>query len=357
MSGRGTNWDEDNDANSTVLTERLKKLSPRAWLGVAVAFTYLVMVQYLLDWRAVLAPLVKLELGLLVGSIGLLCLSYFLRTVRMYSYLRHLPNAVASLSDSSRALLRMLGVMLTHNLLNHVLPARAGEVSFPVLLKSHFGLPLPRGTAMLLWFRVMDLQVLAGGGVLVLALLADNPNAGAMLGNQLQSLGIGSAVLWLIVALIALAPTVLVLRRARLLAWVSQRTDRADPNRLFQLVAHGLTGLPNTSLEFWRGYFWTVVNWLVKIFAIAWLFAQLAGVDLVPAVLAVMGGELTAILPIHAPGGFGTYPAGVAAFAVSSEISFMKVLPAAALAHLTLFATALVSGLIGWLLLNLRAKS
>ena len=37
--------------------------------------------------------------------------------------------------------------MLTHNVLNHLLPARLGEVSFPVLLRQHLDVGLVRGTA------------------------------------------------------------------------------------------------------------------------------------------------------------------------------------------------------------------
>ena len=50
--------------------------------------------------------------------------------------------------------------MLTHNVLNHLLPARVGEVSLPVLLRHHLGEDLARGTAALVWFWLPDWRII-----------------------------------------------------------------------------------------------------------------------------------------------------------------------------------------------------
>ncbi|GIS20105.1 MAG: hypothetical protein CM15mP120_20210 [Pseudomonadota bacterium] len=44
---------------------------------------------------------------------------------------------------------------------------------------------------------------------------------------------------------------------------------------------------------------------------LAWLLATLLDISLLAAAVGVAGGELTAVLPVHAPGGFGTYAAGI----------------------------------------------
>ena len=58
------------------------------------------------------------------------------RALRLYSYFR--PATIGRFGLS-------LSIMLTHNVLNHLLPARVGG-SLPVLLRQHLGVDLARGT-------------------------------------------------------------------------------------------------------------------------------------------------------------------------------------------------------------------
>ena len=58
----------------------------------------------------------------------------------------------------------------------------------------------------------------------------------------------------------------------------------------------------------------------------------------------VAGGELTAVLPVHAPGGFGTYAAGILAALLPFAVDADKAVAAAANTHLLLLGSALVSG-------------
>ena len=53
-----------------------------------------------------------------------------------------------------------------HNLFNNLLPMRAGEASFPVLMRRYFDVPLARSLAALLWFRLMDVHALAAVAML-----------------------------------------------------------------------------------------------------------------------------------------------------------------------------------------------
>ena len=73
-----------------------------------------------------------------------------------------------------------------------------------------------------------------------------------------------------------------------------------------------LASLPDRPSRFLGTLFWTWVNWLVKLAALGWVLAALAPVGFAAGVLGAIGGDLTTVLPIHAPGGFGTYEAGVA---------------------------------------------
>ena len=101
-------------------------------------------------WRVVLTPLFGLPALLLVQMLALLILTHIVRALRLYSYF---------FSDIKRRFGLMLAIMLT-NLFNHLLPARLGEASLPLLLRRHVDVDLLRGTSALLWFRFLDLHTL-----------------------------------------------------------------------------------------------------------------------------------------------------------------------------------------------------
>ncbi|MGO7565723.1 UPF0104 family protein, partial [Rhizobium johnstonii] len=71
----------------------------------------------------------------------LLTSTYFLRTWLIYDYF---PKETAG---RFAVLFRVTHI---HNLLNIMLPFRAGETSFPLLMLTEFGIPLTRGTSALL---------------------------------------------------------------------------------------------------------------------------------------------------------------------------------------------------------------
>src|ERR1041384_5329921 len=77
--------------------------------------------------------------------------------------------------------LRLFRVTQVHNLLNIMLPFRAGETSFPILMRSEFGVPLAHGTAALLVLRLLDLHALLAAAGLGLIAAASRPYmAGAL---------------------------------------------------------------------------------------------------------------------------------------------------------------------------------
>jgi uncharacterized membrane protein YbhN (UPF0104 family) len=55
------------------------------------------------------------------------------------------------------------------------------------------------------------------------------------------------------------------------------------------------------------------------------------------------------VLPIHAPGGFGTYEAGVLAALSAGTPTSRQALAGAVNLHLLVLTTALVAGLLAWL--------
>ena len=236
-----------------------------AWVGPA---------ELIAPWRAI-DPLA------LAVAVLLMLASYVLRTLRVTRYFHE------SLAGHFWAAFRLSN---WHNLMNNLLPMRSGEVAFPVLMRRYFGLSPLASVPVLFWFRLLDLQV-----VVIIALLAGG-----------SALGLGGAWLPLLGALVV-APFGLYLLRAPL-----RRRLAAGEGSLRSRLVEVLDHLPDSPRRFIGTLWWTWANWIVKLFALGWVLAALAPVGFVEGVLGAIGGDLTTVLPVHAPGGFGTYEAGVA---------------------------------------------
>lgn len=256
-------------------------------LTAALVAAYAGFVQWFWGWPAILAAWrgvgglnVALALALLVGT-------YFVRTHRMQDYF---PEATRG------RFLELFRVTQLHNLLNIMLPFRTGETSFPLLMRSQFAVPLAHGTSALLVLRLLDLHaLLAAAGVGLVA------RAGY---------GVAAWLLWLafLVAPLAVLPfrrPLLAAARARLPARLAGYVDEVDD------------GIPRGLAAFLRAWFLTVVNWGVKVAVLAWVLALMGVGPLAACLGGALGGELSAVLPVHAPGGIGTYPAGIAAGAAA----------------------------------------
>lgn len=308
------------------------RINLRQVFGMAVALTYLLAIEHWLGWGSVLEPLINLPIALLSQTVLLLFLTYLVRALRLYSYFRPATTGRFGLT---------LSIMLTHNVLNHLLPARLGEVSFPVLLRQHLDVGLVRGTAALVWFRVLDLHAL-----LLIACGAAVLSLDSMPGFAALVQGFPTATLFLLLGAFAILPVLLFLLLKRL-----ARSPIEQTNALQRVIGQMLEGAPQTFGEFWLSWLWTLLTWLVKLLTLAWLLAMLLDISLLAAAVGVAGGELTAVLPVHAPGGFGTYAAGILAALLPFAVDADKAVAAAANTHLLLLGSALVSGGVGWLVL------
>ena len=59
------------------------------------------------------------------------------------------------------------------------------------------------------------------------------------------------------------------------------------------------------------GWFWSVANWTIKILVISLMLQNLTGLQSIQTLHGALTGELSALLPLTGPAGFGTYEAGV----------------------------------------------
>ncbi|MCL7744029.1 flippase-like domain-containing protein [Guyparkeria hydrothermalis] len=280
------------------------------WLAVLVLLTSAIA------WvgpERLVAPWRAIDPRSLLIALALMFASYLIRTLRIT---RYFETALAGHFWSAFRLSSW------HNLMNNLLPMRSGEVAFPVLMQRYYGLPAMKSVPVLLWFRLLDLQV-----VLLIGLAA----GGHLLGIELE---------WLVLLTLALllAPLAVYGVRGWLRGWIDGRDGRWA-----ETLVSVLESLPDRPSRFIATLFWTWANWLVKLAALGWVLASLAPLTFAEGVLGAIGGDLTTVLPIHAPGGFGTYEAGVAVLLGPMVGEAKAVLAAAVNLHLFVLGTAILA--------------
>lgn len=292
-------------------------------LGVLAAFG--VAVEHWWGWGRLLAPWGQIAPATIGLAITGMVASYALRGTRIWLAEPAIPRG---------AWLTCLRLILINNALNLLLPARAGEVSFPVLMRRWFGIDLAQAAGTLFWLRLLDLHVLAT----VAAACAAAGFLAAMPGL--------SNLVWLGAAAAAVSPLILYGMRAPL-----QRRFAARGGRLAGLIAKALAGLPARPATLALDLLLTWAAWGVKLAALGIVLGLLASVSPLAGTLGAIGGDLSTVLPLHAPGGFGTYEAGAMALLVpaSAGADAGPLLAAAVNLHLLVLTTALIAGAVAWL--------
>jgi uncharacterized membrane protein YbhN (UPF0104 family) len=294
-------------------------------LTVALFLGYAAFVQWMWGWPAILAEWREVGLPQVLAALALLGGTYFVRTCRMRDYF---PNETAG------QFIRLFRLTQVHNILNIMLPFRTGESSFPLLMRSEFGVPLAHGTSALLVLRLLDLHaLLAAAGLGLVAA---------------SGYGVAALSAWVVFLVLPLCAFPL---RAPLLA--AARRNRSP--RLSRLISEIDEGIPRNLPRFARAWLFTVVNWGVKVVVLAWVLNLLGVISLAACIGGALGGELSAVLPVHAPAGVGTYPAGIVAGATAlganQEREALAVLVRASInAHLLTVVSSLVGAGVSLLL-------
>ncbi|WOS63728.1 lysylphosphatidylglycerol synthase transmembrane domain-containing protein [Sinorhizobium fredii] len=309
------------------------QLSRRAWLArnrmalisVAAIAAYAVFVEWVWGWSPLLRQWAEIGFSSVLTALALLIATYFVRCYRIYDYF---PEVTAG------RFLLLFRVTQVHNLLNIMLPFRAGETSFPLLMRAEFGVPLLRGTSALLVMRLLDLHAL-----LTVAAV------GLIIGRSHQ------VVAWLLWTMVLLSPLAFFLLKARIL----RPLRRVAPTRLLPHIDEIEAGLPEHIAAFLRASAMTMLNWAVKVAVLAWVLAIMGVAPLAAAFGGALGGELSSVLPVHAPAGVGTYAAAIVAGAVSFGApggkAALEVLGRASVnAHLLIIVSAVAGTLLSLLL-------
>lgn len=290
--------------------------------GIGCLLILVVLVEKYYGWRNILAPWTGLSPPAVLIAVVLLFASYTLRAIRLFHHF------YAELRGS---FLLCLKLMLQHNMFNNLLPMRGGELSFPILMSRYFGVSAGRSVPALLWFRTLDLHTILGLGLGVGFLVQHD------------------SVLGLLFALWMPVPWLLFIFAHRLRARITQKGRGA------KWVAMLLDGLPGDTPGFWWSWFWSALNWLVKLSVFAWVMLQFADLGYAAAWVGATVGELTSVLPIHGVAGAGTYEAGVVAGMLPFGVSAYAALPVAVNLHLFILAASVIGGGLAFLMPTTRS--
>ncbi len=300
-------------------------MSIKLVISVLILIACIIGVEYYFGWVELLTPWQTLSPVAVIIALLLSFASYAIRALRVYDYFG---------ADVRGHFLTTLRIVLQHNLLNMMLPMRTGEIGFPILMKRYFNTPVMQSVPALFWFRLMDLHT-----VLTLGLIA------------LGAYWVAWYWVLLAVMLMLTLPIVAFFAHHKLLARLE-----GHEGRLFSLIHKALDSLPKSRAEFWRSWALTVLNWVVKLAAFAWVFAQFAPMPWTAALGGVIGGDLASALPIHGVAGAGTFEAGVVFSTLLFSIPTELALPAAINLHLFILGSILFGGAVS-LVLKSKTKT
>ncbi len=294
-------------------------------LSLAVVIIFVILTQRLIGWDELLGPWLTLENPIMIlGPVALLAVSYLVRTLRVYRYF-----------GFKRGFGAMTRLLLQHNAWVVLLPMRAGEIAFPVLMRRYFAVPVERSVPALVWLRLMDLHTL------VLALL------------------VVFSLIWRSTAVIAITVTwaALLLAGFYLARRLSEVKPKLDPTTRFAALTRGvLSAIPPSTSRVAEDWGLTTANWLLKLFAFGWIIKVFASLNYHPSLVGAVGGELSSIIPINGLGGFGTYEAGVIIAMQAVGVAWESALTGAVNLHFVSLGTAIVAAL-GAQLVPLRAHT
>lgn len=297
------------------------RLSLRAsLLGLAVLAAYVVLVEVVIGWAALARSLLQAGGWPVTLVLAGLLASYVLRALRIRAAEPAIPRD---------GLLDVIRLFALYNLSNWLLPARLGEASLPLLLQRRYGVGLGRGAGLLLWLRVLDLHVIGVLAGLVLALQFRGP--WQWLGGL--TLAGGLLLPWL---------------SLHFLPRLSQRWPRLQP-----LAAALPARRPAAGGDLALAW----AAWTVKLGALGAALSLLAKLPYPAGILGALGGDVSGVLPLHAPLGAGSYEAGVLLALTPWQPGLQPALAAAVQLHALMLAAALALGALALPSLGRRSAS
>jgi uncharacterized protein (TIRG00374 family) len=237
----------------------------------------------------------------LVAGLVLYACSYFFRALRF----RILLNGELTMRD-------LVNVVCVHNMMNNLLPARTGELSYIYLLNKIHGRNTGEGIATLVIARVFDFITIAGIFLCTVVILQHMPDTAA----QAVPYALIAVSLSIVVITILLKSD-----KRKILSIIGNLFGRykLDKHPVGSRIlskthetADSFDALSNAGLYFHLRVLATTIGLWVSLYTFYYCMALAMHVDIgyIPAVFASSFAVFTTVLPIQGVGGFGTIEGG-----------------------------------------------
>lgn len=237
----------------------------------------------------------------LVAGFFLYACSYVFRTLRF----RFLLNGEVRMRD-------LFNIVCVHNMMNNLLPARTGELSYIYLLNKVHGRNTGEGIATLVIARVFDFIAIGGIFLCAVVILQRLPDAATQ-----------SALYALIAVLLSVVIIIILLKsdKSKILVAIGNLFGRykQDKNPVGGYIlcklheaADSFDALSSADMRFHLKVFTTTFGLWVSLYTFYYCMALAMHMDIgyIPAVFASSFAVFTTVLPIQGVGGFGTIEGG-----------------------------------------------
>ena len=286
-------------------------------LSLLTVVAYALAIEYFYGWGKIFTAWEAVPAWHIALALLLMFFTYAVRGLLIHYYFLPLTR---------RQLPICLKIMLLHNMLNNLLPMRSGEASFPLMMRNYFGLSLTSATAGLFLLRLLDLQVLLSIGWFAVVVYMG-----------------GDWALWLSMPMLFFSPLLLL----RCTTWLQRLQTRCAPTgKLHRLIAKLLAALPRDFMHLVNLWLYTWLGWSTKLAVFTLVMLWFANTDWRSALGTTLGGELSGMIPIHPPGGLGTYEASMVGTAKILGIEGDWVLFAGVQLHLLILLSTLLGGVV-----------
>ncbi len=311
----------------------------RVVLALAVTGALAALIVWAVPFGEVLAALEAFDPVWLPALLGSYALTFPCRAARFRAL-----GVPLGLTD-------LTAVATIHQFMNRVLPVRAGELAFPVLVKRLCGTSLVEGVALIALGHLLDLALIALAFLAGLLVLPQTRAAVGPVGTALVA-----AALPAMLAGYLLLPS-LGSRLARALAgrW---RERRPRWSVRMERAAETLAAVRAVSRRaFASATVWTLMLWLTT-FASCWATMAAMNVPVEPAAVVVgsTAAILASVVPIGGLGSFGTLEGGWAAGFVLVGVAPAEAVASALVLSGTTFAFTSVAAGVSWLRLRGRKR-
>lgn len=312
-------------------------MKKQTYTKLTVAIITLTLVAILLSQIKV-ADVVDILIGIepvyLVAGFGLYALSYFFRALRFYVLL----NREVGIKD-------LFNIVCVHNMVNSLLPARTGELSYVYLLKKRHNKTAGTGAATLIIARLFDM-------ITILMLF--------FLSTLFVSIRFDMAaeIRLMIIALMFVGVLVLIITISQGHTFVMLLRKMAthlgmDKIRILDYVFRKMDEATESFSDMHRGTFiWSalisIVIWII-LYSVNYTLIIAMGIDMNfwTVLFASTFALITTILPVQGVGGFGTIEGGWAIGFIAMGVPKEVAISSGFSVHIILISYFLTLGLIG----------